>query len=173
MKEVRDFIRQSLAIEGIHREPTEAEIMEWFRFMDLEEVTIADLEQFISVYQPTTAYDDGCPTVLRDQEGMDVSIGGKWAPRGGPRIRVALEALLEAMAEYAGDPESAWRAHIEYEHLHPFLDGNGRSGRMLWCWMMGDAPTLSLSFLQAFYYETLQYTKNPINGWIRTPDPKS
>ena len=45
-----------------------------------------------------------------------------------------------------------------YETLHPFMDGNGRSGRILWAWQMIEhniAPGLSLGFLHAYYYQTL------------------
>ena len=71
---------------------------------------------------------------------------------GGPAIRDALESLLARISDSEVD---SWRAHLEYETLHPFMDGNGRSGRTIWLWMRQGNQLPPLSFLQAFYYQTL------------------
>lgn len=35
------------------------------------------------------------------------------------------------------DPEEfdILEAHLAYEYIHPFIDGNGRSGRLIWLWL--------------------------------------
>lgn len=138
--ELIDFIRESNRIEGITRDPSDREVDAHQRFLGLTEITALDLENFVA---------EVAQAELRCREGMDVRVGNHIAPPGGPEIVDALEHILANMAT-AGP----YRTHCHYETLHPFMDGNGRSGRVLWLWQMGgEAP---LGFLHRFYYQTLE-----------------
>lgn len=141
-----DFIRESNAIEGIYRAPTLEETNEHKRFLALKKITVHQLKKFVSVVAPGH--------VIRDKERMQVYIGGKMAPEGGKQIPRRLKTLLERMELAILTP---WETHQLYEHLHPFTDGNGRSGRALWLWQQKEVT--SLGFLHKFYYETLAHFK--------------
>lgn len=140
MNDIKAFVTESNRIEGISRPPTKEEIAEHARFVSLHRVTIDELEKFVGVYQPGA--------VLRDKMGLDVRVGSYFPPRGGMEIRDMLQSLLDRM--HALGP---YFTHLEYETIHPFTDGNGRSGRVLWAWQMQNYP---LGFLHHFYYQTLQ-----------------
>ena len=141
-----DFIIESNAIEGIHRDPTEGEIKEFRRFMMLESINPRELMKFVKVYQPNA--------IIRDRVNIPgVKVGNHIAPSSGPQIMVSLYSIIENMEE-----NGPYQTHILYETLHPFTDGNGRSGRMLWAWQMGRSK-LGLGFLHRFYYQTLDSTQ--------------
>ena len=135
------FVKESNEIEGIHREPQQKEIDELKRFIYLDKVTISELERFLSVYQPDAK--------LRNTVGMDVRIRNYVPPLGGPEIVERLQKLLDTDIH-------AYYLHIEFELLHPFMDGNGRVGRALWAWKMASKRDKIInSFLYNFYKDFL------------------
>lgn len=141
MIDLKAFLRESLKIEGIHRAPTRDEIVITSWFLALVCPTVGDVQRLVDVYAPGSK--------LRRHPGMDVQVGRHFPPRGGTGIEAA---LIELLNEVNAGKLTPYQAHIRYESLHPFMDGNGRSGRTIWLWQMRYAP---LGFLHHFYYQVL------------------
>ena len=147
------FIAESNRIEGMH-EVLPREIQAHETFLALEHPDVRDLEVFVWTINPPPR-----PHELRREPGMNVRVGSHIAPSGGLEIERALRRLLADAVEKAHHP---YKIHCRYETLHPFMDGNGRSGRVLWAWQMihqcGDRA-LGLGFLHRFYYQTLEHSR--------------
>ena len=144
---MRAWVTESNMIEGIHRPPTDEEIDAHVEFLS-KPVTIESLQELVSVCAPGH--------VLRDRRGLNVRVGNHIAPPGGPDIPVQLQEIID---NKKADP---YTRHQLYEQLHPFTDGNGRSGRALF---LHDLNRLSgtkfetpgISFLHMFYYNSLSH----------------
>ena len=98
--------------------------------------------------------------MIRTQPGCNVMVGTHRPIDGGPHMYDRLHTLLLSINE--GNYNS-WEAHVEYETLHPFSDGNGRSGRAIWCWQRHNQEHSKrfrlIGFLHDFYYQTLQHSR--------------
>ena len=140
---IKKFVEESNYIEGIY-ETSAVHINAHVAFLQAP-VTIPALVELVHWLQPDA--------VLRNQPHVPgVQVGGHVAPPSGPNIEERLRAVL-AMRE-------PWAQHCAYEVLHPFTDGNGRSGRALWLHRHHHEATLDpwairRGFLHSFYYQTL------------------
>jgi hypothetical protein len=144
--EAKRFIKESNLIEGITRSPHGAEINAFIKFVHLENMTVESVEQYVRFIQPGA--------VLRIN-GQTCTVGRHVPPAGGMTIYYALQELLERMNKGYVLPAEA---HCAYETLHPFTDGNGRSGRALWVWQnikAGDYAFVQRGFLHEWYYRSL------------------
>lgn len=151
---IKEFLIESNAIEGIHRELTQDEVAMTDMFLTISEITIDKLVVLNYTYQPNAR--------LRTSPGMNVMVGGHMCPYGGPSIGYMLEELLEDINEGLISP---FVAHVRYEKIHPFTDGNGRTGRALWLWMMERefAPYYApMGFLQTIYYQMMEESGNKL-----------
>ena len=141
------FVRESNMIERIA--PTTAKHFSAHRKFLNSPISIEALVEFVSYVQPDAE--------LRDRVTVPgVRVGEHIAPPSGPDIRGNLESILVI--------EDPWEQHCAYEVLHPFTDGNGRSGRALWLLRFYNHPSLDpyaieRGFLHSFYYHTLSHQR--------------
>jgi hypothetical protein len=111
-------VAESNRIENMSRPPTEVDIQEHERFVNLEELTVEELQLFVSVCQSNA--------VLRDTSGLNVWVGGYLPPQRGPQFQRFLGSAGDDVYDHP---------HLQYEIIHPSSDCIGRSGSALSYWV--------------------------------------
>ena len=147
--DLEEFLTESNKIEIIYLVPpiNKDGLLILSVFLNTDELSIFSLLEAQYAIAPNAP--------LRDKIGMNVSVGGHIAPAGGLSIKREFITLLDSIQRHSLTP---YLAHVEFEKLHPFMDGNGRTGRLLWLWQMLRLNwEFQRPFLHQFYYQTLQH----------------
>lgn len=146
---IKTFLIESWRIEGLGADKiTEGIIQHTYGFLERKQINLTHVLDLATAYTPKA--------ILRCEKGMNVQVGNYVPPVGGPEIASKLNELIDLINQNKIDP---WEGHIEFESLHPFLDGNGRTGRAVWAWHTfknGENPFIR-PFLHSFYYSTLNH----------------
>jgi hypothetical protein len=150
LNDVAKFQLESNRIEGINRVRA-AEVEALRTLLAAERLWIDELVAYVKIIQP-----DARLRATPDIPG--VRVGNHIAPPSGPKLMMDLNMLLDRVNT---GTISAYYAHVEYETLHAFEDGNGRSGRALWLWQMikQEDFRFGIDFLHKWYYQTLSHTR--------------
>lgn len=130
MKNLKLFLEESNAIEGVfdYDSLKQAEYAWEYLISEkkLSHGVLLKTHKILMLHQP----------LMPDEKGYfrqsPVYIGGKEALHHS-QIRIALEGWLKLMNDELTTRD--WQMlHVMYEGIHPFVDGNGRTGRMFMNW---------------------------------------
>lgn len=136
-----EFAKESNRIEGITNEGANERMFEKLEaFLKLKKLTVDNVCDFNEW------------GILRELEHMNVRIGGNLCFPGGKQVTKYFESIINTL-----DKRSAYINHVDFERLHPFTDGNGRTGRAIWLWQMRNQHDYDLSrgFLHEWYCQSL------------------
>ncbi len=134
MTDTREFIRESNAIEDVHDESALDDSVAALEYLQAQETLTHDRlkrthELIIENRQPRLA---------GTYRTVPVYIGDS-IPTPSGLVELEMERLLQWEP---ADPLEVVESHVAFEQIHPFEDGNGRVGRLVYRRYKATAPGL-------------------------------
>jgi len=126
MVDLREYFRESNAIENVHEESAVDATMDAWDVIKEE----AELTHDVIKTGHNYILKGRQPDIAGEYRDIQVDIGDSTPP---PPVVVPSE--MDKLLSWI--PENSLEAiewHIAFEHIHPFADGNGRIGRLLYLW---------------------------------------
>ena len=154
MSALREYFRESNAIEDVHDESAvDATADAWDYLREQDELTHSVIQTSHSVIMESRQ-----PHLAGEYRDVQVWVAGSDAT---PPPPVAIKAEMEQLLSWTpADPLEAIEWHIALEHIHPFEDGNGRIGRLLYLWHcledLAVDPVIWRADDRAGYYDLFQ-----------------
>lgn len=126
MVDIREYLRESNAIEDVHDEQAvETAYEAWEELRGVNSLTDEIIK---SVHG--TLLQHRQPDIAGEYRDCNVRVGGDVPPSPS-----AVPDLMSELLSVTPDtPLAAVDWHIRFEKIHPFADGNGRVGRLIYLW---------------------------------------
>jgi Fic family protein len=126
MADIREYLRESNAIEDVHDEQALETAYEAWE--ELRAVDTLTKENIKSVHG--TLLKNRQPEIAGEFRDCNVRVGGDVPPSP----NAVPELVSELLSTTPETPFEALDWHIRFEKIHPFADGNGRIGRLIYLW---------------------------------------
>lgn len=175
MKDEMEFLRESNAIEGVYDGNSLMEAKEAWDYLMIEDVVTLDIIlNAHMVLMKSQDIEDKYKGAFRD---IDVWVaGGKGAMPAAIPMLLQWQFCFETMR--VAPPPDWKQLHVIFEKIHPFVDGNGRIGRMLMNWTRVKRCNLPILVIEADkrqeYYEWFRLEENcAYCGAVLLPDAMS
>jgi len=123
---VTTFLQESNAIENVHDEPALADAQKAWEYLESE----SQLTHDVIKRAHRILLENRQPDIAGMYRTVTVRVGNDVPPVPG-RVEKLLENLLPVIPETAAE---ALHWHVKFEKIHPFTDGNGRIGRLVYLW---------------------------------------
>lgn len=137
--DIKRYIRGSNAIEGIYDDAEIEQSLKAWEFLtaqdELTHGVICKVQKMITINQTNLRPDQR--GYYRSMSKTNVSVGGRYAPD-----HSLVDSLMQGWLEDLPKMQPLI-GHVRFESIHPFVDGNGRTGRMIYwfvCLINGKTP---------------------------------
>ena len=137
MFDIREFIRESNAIERVYDDDAIETSMNAWEYLQEQD----DLTHRVVMGAHRRILEERQPDIAGEYRDVFVRVGND-VPPSPDEVPSQMNDLL---ADEPEDPVEALVWHVEFERIHPFADGNGRVGRLIYawhCWRLGETPIM-------------------------------
>lgn len=135
--DIEEYLRESNAIESVYGDQALRDSVEAWRYLREQKQLTQEIVRGVHA----RVLQHRQPDIAGEYRDVQVYVGDHVPPR--PDV---VESEIAELLEWV--PENAVEAiewHVRFETVHPFADGNGRVGRLLYlwhCWRLGLEPVM-------------------------------